>query len=144
MKLLTLGAALSFTAAAAEAGIALTEAPAYRHLHAASVQALAAEGGSWNSALFTLMVATLLAVWGLYALAASGRIAPLPLMGPAIHGIAAIYFIRGMFLFPQLLGHNLFNTRYTVTTGDLAISAILLVIGLVHLAGSNARQAPLA
>ena len=131
MKLLTLGAVLSFTAAASHAGIAITGAP--------DVYAAAAEAGSASPTLITLMLAALFAVWGLYALAASGKIAPLPLMGPAIHAITAIYLVRGMFLLPQLLGHNIFTAHYNVTPRDLVFSAIALAIGLIHLAGSEAR-----
>ena len=139
MKLLTLGAVLSFAAAASHAGIAVTGAPAYRYFRAPEAYAAAADAGSWNPAVITMMLAALFAVWGLYALAASGMTRPLPLMEPAIHGITAIYLVRGMFLFPQLLGHNLFTASYIVAPRDLVFSTIVLAIGHVHLAGVSAR-----
>ncbi len=124
MKLLTLGATLSFSAAAANATIAVG------NLH--GEPALNANGGS---ALFTLSVVALLAVSGLYALAASGRIRALPLMQNAIHAITAFYLLRGLFLLPQLFGYNIFSTRLEVGAGDLLLSAAALAIGIVHLVG---------
>ena len=124
---------------AAHAGIAIAGAPAYRYFRAPETYATAAEAGSWSPALVTLMLAALFAVWGLYALAASGKIAPLPLMEPAIRAITAVYLVRGLFLFPQLLGHNLFTANYDVATRDLVFSMIVLAIGLIHLAGSRAH-----
>jgi hypothetical protein len=81
----------------------------------------------------------LFACWGVYALAAAGKIAPLPLMEPVIRAITAIYLVRGVFLFPQLLGHNFFTASHVVASRDLAFSSIVLAIGLIHLAGIKAR-----
>ncbi len=140
MKLLTLGAHLSFTASALHAGIAIIGAPAYRYFRAPEGFAAAAEAGSWRPALVTLMLAALFAAWGFYALAASRKNSRLPLMEPALYGITAIYLVRGMFLFPQLLGYNIFNSNGGVTPRDLAFSAIVLAIGLIHIAGAKTRE----
>ena len=129
MKLLTLGAALSFTAAASHATIAVTGVPAESLLHSA-------EG---SSVPLTLGVTALLAVSGLYALAVSGRIRPLPLMQNAIYAITGFYLVRGLFLLPQLLGYNIFSDSYAVSSSDLLLSVSALAIGAIHLIGINTQ-----
>ena len=131
MKPLILGATLSFSAAASQAAIAVTNLPDVYSL---------ADAGARSPAFVTLMVALLLATWGLYALAASGAIKPLPFMQQAIHAITAIYLVRGLFLVPQLMGHNIFTAGYPVTMHDLAFSAAILAIGAVHLAGLSRKS----
>ena len=126
MKLLTLGAALSFTAAASHATIAVTGVSAEPLLHTAA-----------GSVPLTLGVTALLAISGLYALAASGRIRPLPLMQSAIYAITGFYLMRGLFLLPQLFGYNIFSSSYEVSSTDLLLSALILVIGIIHLIGLN-------
>ncbi len=128
-KLLVLAATLSFTAAAAQAQIGVTN---LSDLHAIAVSAQ-------SPAFTSLLGALLLAVWGLYALSASGSIPPLPFMQQTIYGITAIYLVRGLFLLPQLFGHNIFAANDVITTNDLLVSAAMLLIGVVHVAGL-ARQ----
>lgn len=135
MKLLTLGATLSFTAAVytiyttANATIAVTGVSAEPLLRSAE-----------GSVPLTLGVTALLAISGLYALAASGRIRPLPLMQNAIYAITGFYLMRGLFLLPQLFGYNIFSDNYAVSSGDLLLSALVLVIGIVHLVGLNRQS----
>ncbi len=126
MKLLTLGAALSFSAAAANATIAVS-----------NLQGEQTPNANGGSVLFTLGVVALLAISGLYALAASGRIRALPLMQNAIYAITGFYLMRGLFLLPQLFGYNIFSASYEVGTGDLLLSAAALAIGVVHMVGLN-------
>lgn len=129
MKLLIAGAVLSFSAAASHAGIAVSDA--YRH---------AAVVGSFSPAIITMMVTALLVVWGLYAMSASGALAPLPLLRPAIYGITAIYLGRGMFLLPQFMGYNIFTAGDPVTGRELLISSVVLAIGLIHMGGVAQRK----
>lgn len=133
MKLLTLGAALSFSAAAANATIATIATINVSGPHADKL----AQDAQSSSLLFTLAVIALFAISGLYALAASGRIRPLPLMQTAIYAITAMMLMRGLFLLPQLLGYNIFSNSYRVDSSDLLLSAAVLVIALIHLAGLN-------
>ncbi len=127
-KLLILGAALSFTAAAAQAQIGVSN---LGDMHAIAVSAQ-------SPAFTSLLGALLLSVWGLYALSASGTIPPLPFMQQTIYGITAIYLVRGLFLVPQLFGQNLFAYE-APGPRDLLVSAAMLLIGVVHVAGL-ARQ----
>ena len=134
MRLLLAGATLSFTAAASHAGIAVSHATdAYTH-------ALAAGAFAISPAFMTMMITALFMVWGLYAMSASGAIAPLPLIQPAIYAITAIYLTRGMFLLPQLMGYNIFTAGEPVTGSDMLISAVVLAIGAIHMAGVTQRD----
>lgn len=128
-KLLILAAVLSFSAAAAQAEIVVTQLD--------GLQALAA--GARGPAFTSLLAALLLSVWGLYALSASGTIPPLPFMQQTIYGITAIYLVRGLFLLPQLFGHNIFAREGAVGANELLVSGAMLLIGIVHVAGL-ARQ----
>lgn len=138
MRILILGAASSFTAAASHATIAVSGLHGTGALHTTAAYAAAAAA---SPVFATLLVAGLLAVWGVYALAAAGRIAPLPLMREAIWGITALYLVRGMFLLPQLLGYNVFTAGHPVSAADLAFSTGVLIIALVHVAGLAQSEA---
>ncbi len=128
-KLLILAATLSFSAAASQAEKAV--------IHLGDVQSLAAV--AHDPAFVSLMVALLLSVWGLYALSASGVIKPLPFMQQAIYAITAMYLVRGLFLLPQLMGHNIFTAGDPVVATDLLASAVILGIGAVHVAGLSRK-----
>jgi len=128
-KILIIAATLSFSAAASQAERAVS--------NLGDTQSLAAV--AHGPAFVSLMVALLLSVWGLYALSASGVIKPLPFMQQTIYAITAIYLVRGMFLLPQLMGHNIFAATDNITNNDLLASAAMLLIGVVHVAGL-ARQ----
>lgn len=138
MRILILGAASSFTAAASHATIAVSGLHGTGTLHTTAAYAAASAA---SPVFATLLVAGLLAVWGVYALAAAGRIAPLPLMREAIWGITALYLVRGMFLLPQLLGYNVFTAGHPVSAADLACSTGVLIIALVHVAGLAQSEA---
>ena len=129
-KLLTLAAVLSFSAAAAQAQIGVT--------HMTDLHAMAASPHS--PAFVSLLGALLLCVWGLYALSASGNIPPLPFMQQTIYAITAIYLVRGVFLVPQLFGHNIFADNDGVGAKDLLISGAMLLIGVVHVAGLSRQK----
>ena len=129
MRLLIAGAALSFATAASHAAIAVSAG----HAHGLEV-------GSINAAIATVMLTALLIVWGLYALSASGSMAPLPMVRPAIYGITAIYLARGLFLLPQMMGYNIFTDAGPVTGYDLLFSAFTLAVGAIHMAGVTQRH----
>lgn len=130
MKLLTLGAALSFTAAASHATIAMTGMQGQALLRSAP----------GDSVLFTLAMIALFAVSGFYALAIAGRIRPLPLMQNAIYAITGFYLLRGLFLLPQLFGYNIFSSRLEVDSTDLLLSTMILAIAIIHLIGLSRSE----
>jgi hypothetical protein len=132
MKLLIIGAASSFTAAAANAAMGLSHGPASNAMHDSAA--------STATALTSpLMAAVTLGISGAYALAASGKIKPLPFMRGTIWAITALYLVRGLFLIPQLLGQNIFADS-AAGLEDLVFSALILAVGMVHLAGLSQRS----
>jgi hypothetical protein len=128
MNRLTLGALLSFSAATANAAITLNSG-------LADPMPLHAGTAFLPLSLAAVLMCTLPVV---YALAAAGRIARPPLLENAVYAISALYLLRGLFLVPQLFGHNIFSSRYTVETGDLLLSSLVLLIAIFHLLGIEA------
>jgi hypothetical protein len=132
MKLLTIAATLSFAIAASHVADALTGAPA--------VLAGRLLAGFESPILPNLVLGILFGTWGLYALAAAHRINPLPLTSPVIYGISGLYLFRGLFIIPQLFGHNIFSLSVHVTRQDLLISGIALIIGVIQLEALEYRK----
>ncbi len=133
MKLLTVAATLSFAIAASHIADAMIGAPA--------VLAGRLLMGFASPILPNLLLGILFGIWGLYALAAAQRISPLPLTSPAIYGISGLYLFRGLFIIPQLLGHNIFSLSLDVTRHDLLISGVALFIGVIQLEALEHRKA---
>jgi hypothetical protein len=132
MKLLTVAATLSFAIAASHIADAMTGAPA--------VLAGRLLAGVELPILPNLLLGVLFGTWGLYALAAAQRINPLPLTSPVIYGISGLYLFRGLFIIPQLLGHNIFSLSIEVTRHDLLISGVALLIGVIQLEALEHRK----
>jgi hypothetical protein len=132
MKLLTVAATLSFAIAASHVVDAMTGAPV--------VLAGRLLAGFESPILPSLVLGILFSTWGLYALAAAHRIKPLPLTSPAIYGISGLYLFRGLFIIPQLFGHNIFSLSVNVTRQDLLISGVALLIGVIQLKALEQRK----
>lgn len=132
MKLLTIAATLSFAIAASHIADAMAGAPA--------VLAGRLLAGFESPTLPNLLLGLLFGIWGLYALAAAQRINPLPVTLPAIYGISGFYLFRGLFIIPQLLGHNIFSLNLNVTRHDLLISGVALFIGVIQLKALEHRK----
>lgn len=132
MKLLTVAATLSFAIAVSHVGDAMTGAP--------TVLAGRPLAGFESPILPNLVLGILFGTCGLYALAAAHRIRPLPLTSPVIYGISGLYLFRGLFIIPQLFGHNIFSLSFAVTRQELLISGLALLIGVIQLAALEHRK----
>ncbi len=77
-----------------------------------------------------IVVAIGAAIFGLYALSGAGDVRRLPLLRAGLVGITAIYLLRGLLLFPQVLAFHHIPLRF------LLFSAIALAVGVVHLIGT--------
>jgi hypothetical protein len=132
MKLLTVAATFSFAIAASHIADAMTGAPA--------VLAGRLLAGIESPILPNLLLGALFGAWGLYALAAAHRISSLPLTSPVIYGISGLYLFRGLFIIPQLFGHNIFSLSIEVTRHDLLISGVALLIGVIQLEALEHRK----
>ena len=65
--------------------------------------ARAAERGSVAPAVITFMIATVLAIWALYAFSGAGLVRRLPLLKTALVLISGIYLLRAFLLIPSLM-----------------------------------------
>jgi len=93
---LIIAAMLNFFAAAMHIAVIIGGANWYRFLGAGEEFAQMAERGSKHPAIVTAVIASILAIWGLYALSGAGVIPQLPLLKPALIAITSVYFLRGI------------------------------------------------
>lgn len=104
----------------------------YLALGAGESLAAAAARGEWWPPLATLTIASVLALWGAYALSGAGMLGRLPMGRPALVGIAGVYLARGAVLFwPAMLRRPDLSPEFLTWS-----SAIALAIGAAHAAGT--------
>ena len=96
------GGVLSGIAVALHIGVIAGGPEWYRFFGAGEEMAQAAERGALMPTLVTLAIASLLAVWSLFAFSGAGHIRRFPLLRTALIAIAAIYLARGLLLVPLL------------------------------------------
>ncbi|MBO6505572.1 MAG: hypothetical protein JJ850_08350 [Kordiimonadaceae bacterium] len=129
--LLTIAAALNFVASLLHLLIIYFGASWYRFFGAGERMASMAEQGQLKPTIITLVIASALSMFGLYALAGAGAKIPLPFIKPILVLITSVYLLRSLALLPFL--------RPAVQSPSPAFwtwsSLIVLVFGLVHLGG---------
>lgn len=103
----------------------------YRFFGAGEGMARMAERGLWQPAVMTIGIATVLAIWALYAFAGAGRFPRLPLMRTALVLISGIYLARGLLIIPILIEPPA-RTAFNIWS-----SLIVLVYGLVYAVGTK-------
>lgn len=110
----------------------------YRFFGAGERMARHAARGSPVPAAITLGIAAVLAVWALYALSGAGVVRRLPLLGPALALIAAVYLARGALGIPVvLLADDPYANELKGRMTFMAVtSAICIVLGLCYAAGA--------
>jgi len=104
-----------------------------------------AERGTWLAPVSTLGIAALLAGLAVYALAAAGKLRPLPLVKPILGLFAAIFVVRGLIILPALAQGRVnwaAPVDVFIVTSSLAILVLgaALCLGLWALRGT--RQPP--
>lgn len=131
---LVLGAGLSFAVALLHLGIIFAGPDAYTYFGAGELGPLEAAGSRVPDAITAGLVAVF-AVFGCYALAGAGLVRRLPLLAFALRAIGAVYSLRGLVLFPELValarGTAAFPPRYAV------FSLVSLLTGAAYLAGTR-------
>lgn len=103
----------------------------YRFFGAGEEMAQAAEHGSVMPGLVTAAIATILAVWALYAFSAAGLVRRLPLMRTALVLITGVYMLRALALVPLLA----FKPQL-VDTFAIVSSLIVLCYGVAYAVGT--------
>lgn len=129
---LLLAAACDFAISLLHVVIAAIGSRSYLYFGASGLARLANEGSAWP-AVFTLLLAVVFAVFGLYALSAGGWGRRLPLVTAALMGISAIYCLRGLILILDLLR---LATGAGYPLRQTVISFVALSVGLAHLLGT--------
>ena len=101
-----------------------------------------AELGSPYPAIVTAGIATVLAVWTLYALSGAGVIRRLPLLRTALVLIAAVYLTRGILGIPVVLFVDGPYTRQlrAKMTFMFVSSAICVGLGLCYAIGARTQK----
>lgn len=138
-KLLMVGAVLSGLAALVHLACLVLGAPLFRLLGAGEQMAQLHLAGHWYPTIVTLVIASVLAGWSVYALSGAGVIRKLPFRRTALCAITAIYLVRGVAFVP-VMAYFPRNSR----TFWAVSSSICLVIGLVHLVGLRQSWARLS
>src|SRR5215210_3744061 len=108
--------------------IVFAGAPSYRYFGAGEDMARPAEAGSLVPAALTLFIATVFAVFALYAFSGAGSIRRLPLLRTGLVVIGLICTVRGLGLILQLLQGTILR--------DLVFSLVSLTIGIAYLWGT--------
>jgi hypothetical protein len=131
---LLLGACLSFAIALLHLGIIFAGPGAYTYFGAGELAPLEAAGSPVPDVITAGLVAVF-AVFGCYALAGAGHVRRLPLLVFALLAIGAVYTLRGLALFPELVelsrGATAYPPRFAV------FSLVSLLAGVAYLAGAR-------
>ena len=133
---LIIAACCSFIASLLHVAIVFGGPGWYRFFGAGEQMAKMAEMGSKQPMITTLIIATILAVWGLYALSAAGVIVRLPLLKIALVLITLVYLVRGLagLILPFVTSHPAI-TQNSVTFWMVS-SVICTSFGLFYLLGT--------
>ncbi|NDV28702.1 hypothetical protein [Desulfovibrio sp. JC010] len=107
---------------------------AYRYFGAGEDLTSLAEKHSIIPPLLTAFIATVLAVFGLYAFSGAGEFARMPMLGPVLILIGAIFSLRGLVLPVQLF--NLLRKPHKTDTKEIFFSLIALLTAICLLYGT--------
>ena len=126
-----------FAAAAAHIAIVIGGPDWYRFFGAGEEMAQMAARGEVYPIVVTLMIAAVLAIWGLYALSGAGVVRRLPLLKLALVVIAFIFCARGSV---GILMPFVSSDPYVIAVGTtfwIVSSIICLVIGGLYVVGAR-------
>jgi hypothetical protein len=97
-----------------------------------SVLSQMAEQGSSLTMIATIALVLIFAIWAIYAFSAAGLIPSQPLQRAVLFAIAAIYILRGQFLFSEI--KMVLDQDYPLRF--VFFSTLSLVTGLLYLIGT--------
>ncbi|HEU4882930.1 MAG TPA: hypothetical protein VFT45_11805 [Longimicrobium sp.] len=132
---LTAAAALCFGIALLHAAMIFMDPHAYGYFGAPQLGRAKAAGYSYPD-LMTVGLVLVFATFGAYALSGAGRIRRLPLLPVALVLIGAVFTVRGLVLFPQLVQ---LATGKGAPPRMAVFSLVSLVTGVAFLAGTRSR-----
>lgn len=130
-------AACCFAASIAHIAITIGGPDWYRFFGAGEEMAQMAASGEVYPVVVTLMIAVVLAIWGLYALSGAGVVRRLPLLKLALVVIAFIFCARGVVgILMPFVSHD----PYVIAVGTtfwIVSSIICLMIGGLFVVGAR-------
>lgn len=134
-KALITAAILNFIAALLHIAVIFGGADWYRFFGAGEAMAQMAAQGDIQPVLITLFIATMLTMWGLYALSGAQIITRLPYLKACLLLISAVYCIRGVygFFLPYISDHP--DVQSMSINFWFWSSAICLIFGITHVIG---------
>ena len=137
-RLLLLGGGLTGAASLLHVAIIFGGPDWYRFFGAGERMARLAAAGSIYPAVVTAGIASILAVWALYAVSGAGLIRRLPFLRVALVVIAAIYLIRGILGIPVVLfADDPYSNQLKVRMTFMAVSSLICVcLGVCYAAGA--------
>ncbi|MBA2670264.1 MAG: hypothetical protein H0U67_07845 [Gemmatimonadetes bacterium] len=114
----------------------------YRFFGAGEQMAQLAERGSSYPVLVTAIIATVLAVWALYALSGAGLIRRLPLLRLVLVLVALVYLLRGVLGVPivLLVYDPYFDELESRMTFLVVSSVVCIYLGLCYAVGAAAVE----
>lgn len=103
----------------------------YRFLGAGEEMARAAERGLWMPAILTMIIASILAGWAIYAFSAAGKIIRIPLARTALVLISGVLLLRAVMVFIPSLWAPEQSMAFRIWS-----SAIVFVLGIAFTLGT--------
>lgn len=127
------GGTLTAVAGLAHLACIVMGPPAYRFMGAGERMARAVEVGRLKPALITLLIASMLFAWSLYAFSAAGVIFELPFTGAVLPAVCVVFLARA-FGFPLLRRSFPENstTFWLVSSGICLLLGVFYAIGTIH------------
>lgn len=108
----------------------------YRFFGAGETMAQLAEAGSWQPAVFTLLISLVFFIWAIYTLSGAGIIRRLPFLRLALVAITIIYLLRGLAGLTGVVTILLLSNTSQGCAFLFWTSIICLLIGMVHIKGT--------
>jgi hypothetical protein len=133
---LTVAAALCFGIALLHLAMIFMGPEAYAYFGAPQLGRAEARGYAYPDQMAAGLV-LIFAAFGAYALSGTGRIRRLPLLPVALVLVGAVFTLRGLALFPELVG--LASGTGSVPPRMAVFSLVSLVTGIAFLAGTLPR-----
>ncbi|MCK8046707.1 hypothetical protein MSG37_17600 [Shewanella sp. 1CM18E] len=138
MRSLKLAGTLTAIAAVTHLIIVAGGADWYRFFGAGEQMAQMQEQGSSYPAIITSIIASILAIWSLYAFSGAQSIRTLPLLKPILSIITLIFLTRGLFAIPVVLfADSPYMAELAGNMSFMLISSLIcLVIGFSYAIGT--------
>ncbi len=132
--LLNFGGTVCFLIAILHVMIIIVGPSAYRYFGAGEDLSTLAEQQSIIPTLVTAFIATVIAMFGLYAFSGAGEITRMPFLGPILIIIGSIFSLRGLILPIQLF--QLLTRPHRVEIKEIFFSIIAMITGYCFLYGT--------